>query len=126
MPVIGFLGALSPSAASQWTAAFVQRLRELGWIEGRTIAIAYRWAEGRSERFAEIREPCLFSRPMRGYFFLPASERAIARSTTALTAALVRALSSPGGGDLLRLYESSLSGFACSRSTALIFSAVSL
>ena len=37
-----------------WTAAFVQRLRELGWIEGRTVAIEYRWAEGRSERFAEI------------------------------------------------------------------------
>ena len=35
-------------------AAFVQRLRELGWIEGRTVAIEYRWAEGRSERFAEI------------------------------------------------------------------------
>ena len=51
---IGFVLTHQPSAASQWTAAFVQRLRELGWIEGRTIAIAYRWAEGRSERFAEI------------------------------------------------------------------------
>ena len=39
---------------SQWVAAFVQRLRELGWIEGRTVAIEYRWAEGRNERFAEI------------------------------------------------------------------------
>ena len=39
---------------SQWVAAFVQRLRELGWVEGRTIAIEYRWAEGRSERLAEI------------------------------------------------------------------------
>ena len=39
---------------SHWAAAFVQRLRELGWIEGRTVAIEYRWAEGRSERFAEI------------------------------------------------------------------------
>ena len=37
-----------------WTAAFVQRLRELGWIEGRTIAIEYRWADGRSDRLAEI------------------------------------------------------------------------
>jgi putative ABC transport system substrate-binding protein len=37
-----------------WTAAFVQRLRELGWIEGRTVAIEYRWAEGRSERYADI------------------------------------------------------------------------
>ena len=54
LPTIGFLGASTPSAESQWVAAFVQRLRELGWIEGRTVAIEYRWAEGRSERFAEI------------------------------------------------------------------------
>jgi len=39
---------------SEWTAAFVQGLRELGWVEGRTVAIEYRWAEGRSERFAEV------------------------------------------------------------------------
>ena len=54
MPVIGYLGANTPSAESQRIAAFVQRLRELGWIEGRTIAIEVRWAEGRNERFAEI------------------------------------------------------------------------
>ena len=52
LPTIGFLG--TSTACGQWTAAFVQRLRELGWIEGRTVAIEYRWAEGRSERFAEI------------------------------------------------------------------------
>src|SRR5262245_6399644 len=40
---VGFLGATTPSAQSQWTAAFVQRLRELGWIEGRSIAVEYRW-----------------------------------------------------------------------------------
>jgi putative ABC transport system substrate-binding protein len=39
---------------NQWTAAFVQRLRELAWIEGRTVTIEYRWAEGRNERSAEI------------------------------------------------------------------------
>jgi ABC-type uncharacterized transport system substrate-binding protein len=39
---------------NRWVTAFVQRLRELGWIEGRTVAVEYRWAEGRSERFAEI------------------------------------------------------------------------
>src|SRR5262245_41535387 len=54
LPTIGFLGAGTASAFSPWTAAFVQRLRELGWIEGRTIAIQYRWAEGRSARFGEI------------------------------------------------------------------------
>ena len=51
---IGFLGPNTHSAASEWVAAFVQRLRELGWTEGRTITIEYRWAEGREERFAEI------------------------------------------------------------------------
>ena len=54
MPTIGYLGPTTPAVESQRVAAFVRRLRELGWIEGRTIAIEYRWAEGRSERFIEI------------------------------------------------------------------------
>ena len=54
LPTIGFLGSSTPSAMGQWVAAFVQRLRDLGWIEGRTVAIEYRWAEGRSSRAAEI------------------------------------------------------------------------
>jgi len=54
VPIIGFLGPSTPSAWSAWTAAFVQRLRELGWIEGRTLAIEYRWAEGSPKRFGEI------------------------------------------------------------------------
>jgi putative ABC transport system substrate-binding protein len=54
LPTIGFLGTSTPSDLNQRTLAFVQRLRELGWIEGRTIAIEYRWAEGRDTRFAEI------------------------------------------------------------------------
>ena len=54
LPTIGVLGAGTPSAWSPWVAAFAQRLHELGWSEGRTIAIKYRWAEGRPERFAEI------------------------------------------------------------------------
>jgi putative ABC transport system substrate-binding protein len=52
--IIGVLGASNPSDWSRWVAAFVQRLGELGWNEGRTIAIEYRWAEGRSERYPEI------------------------------------------------------------------------
>ena len=36
--IIGFLGAATPMVTSPWTAAFVERLREVGWIEGRTIA----------------------------------------------------------------------------------------
>ena len=54
LPTIGFLGASTSLAWTQWTAAFVQRLRELGWIDRRTVAIEYRWAEGRSERYADI------------------------------------------------------------------------
>ena len=54
LPTIGFLGTTTASAWGPWTAAFVQRLRELGWIEGRNLAIEYRWADARSERFAEI------------------------------------------------------------------------
>jgi putative ABC transport system substrate-binding protein len=54
VPTIGLLGANNAATQSLWTAAFVQRLHELGWIEGRTIAIEYRWAEGRSQRAAEL------------------------------------------------------------------------
>ncbi len=55
-PIIGFLGPASASVMGTWTAAFAQRLRELGWIEGRTVAIEYRWADGRTDR-------CRSSRP---------------------------------------------------------------
>ena len=54
LPTIGFLGANTPAAMSQWTAAFVQRMRELGWIEGRNVTIEYRWGEGRSDRLADF------------------------------------------------------------------------
>jgi len=53
LPTIGFLGA-DAAAFAPWTAAFVARLGELGWIEGKTVAIEYRWSQGRSERYAEI------------------------------------------------------------------------
>ena len=54
VPTIGFLGQGTPAAEGQRFAAFVHRLRELGWIESRTVAIEVRWAEGRAERAAEI------------------------------------------------------------------------
>src|SRR5262249_36724481 len=54
VPTIGLLGAAAASVWRPWTDAFVQRLGELGWIEGRTVTIEYRWAEGRPERFAEV------------------------------------------------------------------------
>ena len=54
LPTIGLLGSTTALIESQRVAAFVQRLRQLGWIENRNVAIEYRWAEGRPERFAEI------------------------------------------------------------------------
>jgi putative ABC transport system substrate-binding protein len=54
LPTIGYLGPNTRSLDSPRLEAFVQRLRELGWIEGRTIAFEYRWAEGRNEHLAEI------------------------------------------------------------------------
>ena len=54
MPVVGLLSAGSPASHSRWVAALVKRLNELGWIDGRTITIEYRWAEGRNERYVEI------------------------------------------------------------------------
>jgi len=53
-PVIGLLGSGTAAAQSEWTAALLQRLRELGWSEGRNLTIEYRWGEGRTERFSEI------------------------------------------------------------------------
>jgi putative tryptophan/tyrosine transport system substrate-binding protein len=58
VPTIGFLAAsgfaTGASPENQWAAAFAQRLEKLGWVDGRTIRIEYRWAEGRTERFADI------------------------------------------------------------------------
>jgi ABC-type uncharacterized transport system substrate-binding protein len=54
MPMVGLFIPSESSTAKPRVEAFVRRLRELGWIDGRTVAIEYRWAEGRTERFAEI------------------------------------------------------------------------
>ena len=54
LPTIGFLGPTTPAAMSNFVASFVGRLAELGWVEGRTVAIDYRFTDGRNERAAEI------------------------------------------------------------------------
>jgi putative tryptophan/tyrosine transport system substrate-binding protein len=54
LPTVGFLVSGTRPSYDRWVDAFVERLRELGWIEGRTLAIEYRWAEGRAERVFEI------------------------------------------------------------------------
>jgi putative tryptophan/tyrosine transport system substrate-binding protein len=55
LPTIGFLVPGTPLTDSQRHAAFVQRLRELGWTEGRNVAIEYRWPEGRNDRRLPLR-----------------------------------------------------------------------
>jgi putative tryptophan/tyrosine transport system substrate-binding protein len=54
LPTIGYSGGGTLLTDSQRVAAFVQRLRELGWVEGRNVAIEYRWPEGRNDRVDEI------------------------------------------------------------------------
>ena len=64
LPTVGYLGGGGPTSQRAWVDAFVQRLRELGWIEGRTVSIEYRWGEGRAERYAEIAAEFVGSRSM--------------------------------------------------------------
>jgi putative ABC transport system substrate-binding protein len=54
VPTIGFLGAATPSVAGERVGVFERRLGELGWIDGQTVAIEYRWAQGKTERFSEL------------------------------------------------------------------------
>src|SRR5262245_25931870 len=54
LPTIGFLASGTPATNGQWVAAFAQRMRELGWADGRTVVLEVRWADGRPERFAQI------------------------------------------------------------------------
>src|SRR5262245_45545084 len=56
LPTIGYLGAGTPASESQRVAALKERLHQLGGIEGRTISIESRWAEGRSDRASEMAE----------------------------------------------------------------------
>jgi putative ABC transport system substrate-binding protein len=54
LPTIGYLGTTTPSATGSWNTALEKRLRELGWIKDRTVAIEYRWAEGQPDRYPEF------------------------------------------------------------------------
>jgi putative tryptophan/tyrosine transport system substrate-binding protein len=99
LPTIGLLGSSTPSAVSQWVAAFVQRLRDLGWIEGRTVAIEYRWAEGRISRAAEIAAEFvrLNVDVIITYASLSVIPIVFAAATDAVGAGLVASLARPGG-----------------------------
>jgi putative tryptophan/tyrosine transport system substrate-binding protein len=120
LPTIGFLGG-DASAWSSWTAAFAQRLRELGWIEGRTVAIEYRWSEGRPERatqfaaeFVQLKVDVILTDGAAG----PAAKRAtvvipivFAIATDPVGSGLVASLARPGGNVTgLSLQQSDLAG----------------
>ncbi len=54
MPVIGYLSSLSPETYAPRLAAFRNGLAETGYVEGRNVAVEYRWAEGRYDRLAAL------------------------------------------------------------------------
>jgi putative ABC transport system substrate-binding protein len=107
VPTIGLLGAAAASVWRPWTDAFVQRLGELGWVDGRTVMIEYRWADGRPERFGEIADEFV----RRNVDVIVTAESAaaavkqatatipiiIALGTDPVAAGLVASLSRPGG-----------------------------
>jgi putative ABC transport system substrate-binding protein len=104
---IGFLSAGSASGWGPWVATFEKRLRELGWIDGRTVAIEYRWADGRSDRSAEVAAEFVRLKVnviVAGGIAVPALKRAtsvipivFALSTDPLGDGLVASLARPGG-----------------------------
>ena len=107
LQTIGFLGPTTPDAWGQYVTVFVQKLHELGWIEDRTVAIEYRWAEGRSERFAEIAAEFVRLKVdiiVTGGVAVPAAKQAtlvipiiIAVENDPVGAGLVASLARPGG-----------------------------
>jgi putative tryptophan/tyrosine transport system substrate-binding protein len=54
LPVIAFLGGATPAMWAPWTGAFVDRLKALGWIDGQTAKLEFRWAEGRPELYTQF------------------------------------------------------------------------
>jgi putative tryptophan/tyrosine transport system substrate-binding protein len=107
LPAIGFLGATSASTWSSWVAAFVQRLSELGWIEGRTVRTEYRWGNGRNERFAKFADELVRLNVdviVTGGAAIPAAKQAtstipivFAIASDAIGSGYVKSLARPGG-----------------------------
>ena len=108
LPRIGFLGASSSMAVGPLIAAFVQRLRELGWHDGQNVLIEYRWVEGRVERISEIAAEFAGSKVdvivTHGNIAVAAAKRAtsdipivFAIANDPLGAGLVASLARPGG-----------------------------
>src|SRR5262249_16237196 len=99
LPTVGFLGAATLSTWSPWVAAFVERLREIGWIENRTIAIEYRLAQGREERYAEIARE--FVRLKVDVIVTVGSAVAAAKQATSTIPIVFAVASDPIGNDLV-------------------------
>ena len=99
LPVIGFLGTTTASAWGQWAAAFIQRLRELGWTDGRTVTIEYRWAQGRGERFAEIADE--FVRLKADVIVTSGGAVAAAKQATSVIPIVFAVANDPVGGGLV-------------------------
>ena len=108
LPTIGFFSPNTRSAASAWSAAFVERLREVGWTEGRTIAIEYRWGEGRGDRTAEVVAEFIRLKPdvivTHGQLNIVAAKQAtsampivFALATDPVASGFVTSLAQPGG-----------------------------
>src|SRR5271154_4528287 len=99
LPTIGFLGASSQSGWNSWTNAFVTRLRELGWIEGQTVAIEYRFAEFAAE-FFRLKVDVIVTAASAGYATKQATSTipiVLAVATDPVGDGLVMSLSRPGG-----------------------------
>jgi ABC-type uncharacterized transport system substrate-binding protein len=99
LPTIGFLGAATVSAWRANVSAFAKRLSELGWTDSRTIAIVYRWAEGRSERLAEIAAE--FVRLKVNVIVTVGSGALAARQVTSAIPIVFAAATDPLGGGLV-------------------------
>ena len=107
IPTIGFLASGTPATNGQWVAAFVQRMHELGWADGRTVVLEIRWANGRPERFAEIaaefirmRADAIVSRGGSAYALKQATEIIpiiFAAANDPIGSGLVVSLARPGG-----------------------------
>jgi putative tryptophan/tyrosine transport system substrate-binding protein len=107
LPTIGYMGSTTATDQSGLVLAFAQRLRELGWIEGRTVAIEYRWAGGQIERFSEIAAE--FVRRKVDVVFTTGAGAAVAKQATSIIpivfalapdpvgSGLVASLAQPGG-----------------------------
>jgi putative ABC transport system substrate-binding protein len=94
---IGFLGTGSAAGWQPWTAVFEQRLQELGWIEGRTVAIEYRWGEGNRERFAEFADD-LVRRKVDIIVTGGSAVASVKQATTVIPVVFVLATDPIGGG----------------------------